>query len=262
MTAPGPAQAVAGTRPQRAVVAMLLCASALAWWSSASRMRGMDNGPWTALGTFGWFVGVWVVMMAAMMVPSAIPTVTLYARLRQSRSLVLPLIFATGYLAVWGATGVAAYGAARIGADVARGAFEWGRAGRWIAGATVLAAAVYQLTPLKDACLGRCRNPLTFLLGSWRPGAVGALRMGAANGLWCVGCCWALMASLFALGIMSVAWMMVVAALVAIEKILPWRHIATWGTTATLVAIGVLLLAAPGLIPWLTEPGAPMRMGG
>jgi predicted metal-binding membrane protein len=123
-----------------------------------------------------------------------------------------------------------------------------------VAGATLLAAAVYELTPLKDACLGKCRSPLGALLGSWRDGHVGAVRMGAVNGAWCVGCCWLLMASLFALGIMSVVWMAVVAGMIAVEKTLPWRRPVTWGTAAILLALGVLLLASPGAIPGLTIP--------
>jgi predicted metal-binding membrane protein len=116
--------------------------------------------------------------------------------------------------------------------------------------------AVYELTPLKDVCLGKCRSPLGFLLGSWRDGPGGALRMGARNGAWCVGCCWALMASLFALGVMSLVWMAVVAGLIAIEKTLPWRRVATIGTTVVLLALAVLLVAAPQAIPALTVPGA------
>ena len=88
---------------------------------------------------------------------------------------------------------------------------------------TLLVAAGYQLSPLKDVCLGKCRSPLGMLLGSWRDGELGALQMGMKNGAWCVGCCWALMASLFALGVMSVPWMAVVAGLIAIEKTLPLR---------------------------------------
>ena len=95
--------------------------------------------------------------------------------------------------------------------------FAWDRAGRWVAGATLLVAAVYELTPLKDVCLGRCHSPLGFLLGAWRGGPGGAFRMGAAHGAWCVGCCWALMASLYALGVMSLTWMAVVAGLIAVE---------------------------------------------
>ena len=131
----------------------------------------------------------------------------------------------------------------------------WDRAGRWVAGGTLVVAAVYELTPLKDVCLGKCRSPLGFLLGSWRDGRSGALRMGARHGAWCVGCCWALMASLFALGVMSIAWMAFVAGLIAAEKLVPWRRVATYGTAAMLLGLGVLVLAAPDAIPALTIPG-------
>ena len=87
----------------------------------------------------------------------------------------------------------------------------------------IIAAAVYQLTPLKNACLSRCRSPMMFLMNAWQPGRIGALRMGLAHGAWCVGCCWGLMAALFALGVMSVGWMVFIAALIAAEKLLPWR---------------------------------------
>jgi predicted metal-binding membrane protein len=121
---------------------------------------------------------------------------------------------------------------------------------------TLLVAAAYELTPLKDVCLGKCRSPLGFLLGAWREGPRGALQMGAKHGAWCVGCCWVLMASLFALGVMSVFWMVVVAVLIAVEKTLPWRRAATYGTAAILLVLGVLVLAAPDVVPALTIPGA------
>jgi predicted metal-binding membrane protein len=217
-------------------------------------MRGMDDGPWTGLGALGWFLGVWVVMMAAMMLPSVAPTVALYSRMTRKRAPLSPLLFAGGYLVVWAGAGVVAFliGSAltRIPGDV----FAWDRAGRWVAGSTLLVAALYELTPLKDVCLGRCRSPLGFLLGAWRNGLSGALRMGAQHGAWCVGCCWALMASLFALGVMSVAWMAFVAGLIAVEKTLPWRRVATYGTAALLLVLGVLLLAAPDAVPGLAVP--------
>jgi predicted metal-binding membrane protein len=128
-------------------------------------------------------------------------------------------------------------------------------AGRWLAGGTLVAAAAYELTPLKDMCLTKCRTPLGFLLGSWRDGARGALEMGARHGAWCVGCCWALMASLFALGVMSLAWMAFVAALIAFEKTVPWGRAATFATAALLLVLGVLLIAAPDAIRGLTVPG-------
>ena len=160
----------------------------------------------------------------------------------------------------WAAAGVVAFAIGAALNSIAGGLFAWDRAGRWTAGGTLVVAAVYELTPLKDVCLGKCRSPLGFLLGSWRDGLSGALHMGAKNGAWCVGCCWALMAALFALGIMSVVWMAVIAGLIAFEKTVPWRRVASYGTAAVLLALGLLVLAAPRAIPGLTTPsGAPME---
>ena len=252
----GLAPAYAAARTRLGLVALLVAVAAVGWWWTAERMRGMDAGPWTALGGFGWFVGAWVVMMGAMMFPSVAPTVALYSRMTEQRSRILPLLFTAGYLLVWGAVGVAAYALARAGGAIDGDLLMWDGAGRWVAGATLLVAAAYELTPLKDVCLGKCRSPLGFLLGTWREGPRGALQMGAKHGAWCVGCCWALMASLFALGVMSVFWMVVVAVLIAVEKTLPWRRVATYGTAAVLLVLGVLVLAAPDAVPALTIPGA------
>jgi predicted metal-binding membrane protein len=251
----GLAPAFAAVRTRLALVAALFALAAVAWWSTADRMQGMDDGPWTGLGTFGWFLGAWVVMMAAMMFPSVAPTVALYSRMTSERSRLLPLAFTGGYLVTWAAAGALAFAAAVIGDRLTGDVLAWDRAGRWVGGATLIVAAVYELTPLKDACLGRCRSPLGYLLGSWREGWAGALRMGMGHGAWCVGCCWALMASLFALGVMSIAWMAFVAGLIAAEKLLPWRRVATYGTAAILLAIGVVLLVAPDAMPALTIPG-------
>jgi predicted metal-binding membrane protein len=197
-----------------------------------------------------------------MMFPSVAPTVALYSRMTSARSPVLPLLFAAGYLITWTLAGLGAFALAVAGGHAVGDVLAWDRAGRWVAGVTLIVAAVYELTPLKDACLGKCRSPLGFLLGAWREGRPGALRMGAAHGAWCVGCCWALMASLFALGVMSLVWMAFVAALIAFEKTVPWPRAATWGTAAVLLALGILLLAAPDAVPGLTipGPGAPMSM--
>lgn len=242
------------------LIAVLLAAAASSWWWTADEMSGMDAGPWTQLGTFTWFIGVWVVMMAAMMFPSISPTVALYARVAKSRSPISPYAFVGGYLLTWAAAGVAAFSLGGLIGALSDDALSWHRAGRWVAGGTLLFAAVYELTPLKDVCLGRCRSPLGFLLGSWRDGTSGALRMGIENGAWCVGCCWALMASLFALGIMSITWMAVIAALIAFQKTIPWRRVATYGTTAVLVVLGVVVLVAPSALPGLTTPGAATTM--
>ena len=249
----GPAYAAVRTR--LGLIALLFSLAAVGWWWTAREMQGMDGGPWTELGTAAWFLGVWVVMMAAMMFPSVAPTVALYSKLRQTRALGAPLLFTAGYLLVWSAVGLVAYTLARIGAQLFGDVLAWDRAGRWVAGATLLVAAVYELTPLKNVCLGKCRSPLGFLLGSWKDGLSGATQMGARHGAWCVGCCWALMASLLALGLMSIVWMALVAGLIAFEKLIPPRRAATYGTAAALLVIGLLMLFAPDVIPGLTIPG-------
>jgi predicted metal-binding membrane protein len=252
-TGSGLRPAYAATRTQLGLVAVLFALAAAGWWWTVGQMRGMDNGPWSGLGTFGWFIGVWVAMMAAMMFPSVAPTVALYARMSKTR--MLPLVFTTGYLATWTGAGVIAFTIAVATSRVAGDDLAWDNAGRAIAGTTLIAAAVYELTPLKNVCLGKCRSPLGTLLGSWRDGLSGAFRMGAGNGAWCVGCCWALMASLFALGVMSVTWMAVVAGIIAFEKTIPWRRTATYGTSLILFSLGVLVLVAPDALPGLTLPG-------
>src|SRR5205085_2745298 len=138
--------------------------AAIGWWWTVRQMRGMDEGPWTGLGTLGWFLGIWVVMMAAMMFPSVAPTVALYSRMTRQRSPLSPLLFAAGYLVTWAGAG------------------------------------------------------------------------------------------LVALGVMSVAWMAFVAGLIAVEKTLPWRRVATYGTAVLLLVLGVLLFVAPDVIPALTVP--------
>lgn len=254
-------QAFAAARARFGLVALLLALAALAWWSTAVRMVGMDAGPGTDLGALGWFVGVWVVMMAAMMLPSLAPTVALYARMTRRRGIDRALLFTSGYLLVWGAAGVVAYGIFELGKRGFGSQLAWHAGGRTFAAVVLALAALYELTPLKHACLGKCRSPLGYLLSRWRDGRLGPLAMGSGHAGWCLGCCWALMAALFALGIMSLEWMAFVAALIALEKTLPWRRIAIWGTAAILATLAIAVLAAPRSVPMLTIPaGAPTAM--
>jgi predicted metal-binding membrane protein len=249
-------EAFAAARTRLGLVSLLLLLAALAWWWTTDRMAGMDLGPGTDLGTLGWFVGVWVVMMAAMMFPSVSPTVALYAQMTRRGGPVRPLLFGTGYLFVWGLAGVLAYGVYEWGRSLFGTDLRWNAGGRWLAGVVLLVAALYEFTPLKDVCLQKCRTPVGFLLGAWRDGRRGALTMGTRHAVWCVGCCWALMGALFALGVMSVTWMAFVAALITLEKMLPWRRAATWGTATVLVVLAVMLLAAPHSVPAFVVPGA------
>jgi predicted metal-binding membrane protein len=200
------------------------------------------------------------VMMAAMMFPSLSPTVALYSRMTKTRSPYLPLLFTSGYLVAWTGVGALAFVVLSAGRGFSGDILEWSHWGRWAAAATLIVAGIYELTPLKEVCLGKCRSPLGFLLGSWREGKSGAVRMGIRHGSWCIGCCWALMASLFALGIMSVVWMALFAGLIAFEKLIPSRRLATYGTAGILFGLGILLIAAPGLFPGLTLGGSMSQM--
>jgi predicted metal-binding membrane protein len=249
-------EAFAAVRTRLGLVALLFALAILAWWLTAERMAGMDGGPGTDLGALGWFLGVWVVMMAAMMFPSVSPTVALYAQMTRRRGPSRPLLFTSGYLLIWGVAGVAAYGLFHLGRSLFGANLGWSAGGRWFAGGVLSVAALYELTPLKDVCLAKCRSPLGFLLGTWREGTRGAMEMGARHGAWCLGCCWALMAALFALGVMSLAWTALVAALIAFEKTVPWGRAATWITAAVLLALAVALVAAPHSVPGLVVPGA------
>jgi predicted metal-binding membrane protein len=236
--------ALRAMRARLGLVGLLLALAAAAWWMAAARMNDMSMmGTGSQLGTLGWFVVTWVVMMAAMMLPSVAPTAVLYARMTRRRGTDRGLLFTAAYLLVWGATGALAYGVFEAGRSLFGQELAWNRAGSPVAAGVVGLAALYEFTPWKNVCLARCRGPLGFILGSWRDGRLGALQMGGRHALWCLGCCWALMAALFALGIMSLGWMALVAALIALEKTLPWRRLATGGTALVLLSLAGALAA-------------------
>jgi predicted metal-binding membrane protein len=260
------AQTRTAWRPARAQVgllALLLLAAAVAWVLTRERMLGMDAGPGTDPGGLGFYVVSWVVMMAAMMFPSITPMVLTFAFIQRRRrergaleSVVSRWIFVAGYLVTWTVFGLAAYGLFVGIRSLSIPELSWHRGGRYLAGAVLLAAAAYQLTPTKDACLRRCRGTLDFLTTQWREGAAGALRMGIVHGGWCVGCCWALMGSLFALGLMSVTWMIVIAALIAAEKLLPSKALANRSVATVLLILGLGVALFPNDVPALTLPGS------
>ena len=259
----------AADRSSAALIGALFALAAVAWMITDERMRGMDAGPGTELGALGFYTTAWVVMMAAMMLPSVWPMVVIYSRVnggRAERGEAAPAgataAFAAGYLVTWTAAGLVAYVLFEAARSLSIDALSWNRGGPYLAGGIIVAAAVYQLTPLKDVCLSKCRNPWMFVLTSWQPNRLGALRMGIEHGAWCVGCCWALMAALFALGVMSLGWMAFIAALIAIEKLLPWKAWANRGIAVALVALGIAVAFVPGHVPGFTLPNSPEAMRG
>ena len=238
-----------GAAPAPAVLLVpLFAVVGLAWLIAGDRMAGMDEGAFTDPGAFGFYVSLWVVMMAAMMLPSAAPMVVVHAAVERRKREVgrvthpgATLAFAGGYLLAWTAYGVLAYGLFQLLRSLDVEAFSSGDGEQYLAAGLIAVAALYQLTPLKNVCLTKCRSPLAFVVGSWRDGRLGGLRMGAEQGGWCVGCCWALMATLFALGLMSLAWMAVIAGLIAVEKLVPWERAATFGTAGLLAVLALLV---------------------
>ena len=188
----------------------------------------MEPAAWS-LGYAGLMFAMWWVMMAAMMLPSAAPMLLLFAQAtRKARTRNRPYvptgIFAAGYLAAWG------------GFSVLATALQWAfeqlgllspmmvATSYWLGGAILILAGLWQLTPIKGVCLRHCRSPLSFLVGSWRPGRLGALRMGLEHGSYCLGCCWFLMGLLFFGGIMNLFWIAGLAVYVLLEKTIPMGH--------------------------------------
>jgi predicted metal-binding membrane protein len=237
-------------RSRGAIATWVLAAAFVAWIVTVHRMRGMDDGPGTDLGGFGRYVGIWTTMTAAMMLPSVAPAVSLFASLRGDAP---AWIFVAGYLLAWTGYGLLAYGLYRGIRASAPGFLAWEERGPWVAGAALAAAGLYQLTPLKAACLRHCRSPLHFLLRG-RRGRAGAVRTGLEHGAYCVGCCAGLMLALFALGVMSLLWMAVVAAAILVEKAFPGGEPVARGLAVVLVAAGVWVAAAPASVPGLTQP--------
>jgi predicted metal-binding membrane protein len=218
---------------------------------TAEQMAAMGMSPATATATdLAVFLGAWLVMMAAMMIPSALPMLMLHARAARNR--LHTVLFGSGYFLVWTGFGLVAY----VVYALLRGRFvdmgEVGMFGRPAAAAALIASGVYQVLPFKEACLRHCRSPIAFVMHHWRAGARGALRMGAAHGLFCVGCCVGLMLVLLALGTMNLALMILISLVILGEKLLPWQRQLTWGSAAVLVALGVAIAFSGHLYGVLT----------
>jgi predicted metal-binding membrane protein len=211
----------------------------------AMAMPDMHPWGWVEVGALA---AMWAVMMIAMMTPAAAPMILMFAsihrrRVAEGRPVVPTAIFVLGYLVVWTIFSVAAalvqsglHAAALLSPAMAA-------TSPWLAGALLVAAGVFQWTPLKRACLAACRSPLSFLMTGWREGRVGAIVMGLRHGLYCLGCCWALMVLLFVAGVMNLLWVAVIAAVVLVEKVIPRGDLLGRLAGVALVVAGVLLVA-------------------
>ncbi len=258
------ASTVSAARPVRrrdahalrfAVPAALLAFAAVGWWWSA-RMADDAIGGMSSMGvhatmSLGAFMLAWLAMMTAMMFPAISPVVLLYSHASAQRTVAPLPFFVAGYLMVWTAIGLPAYAAWRALEMPIADARPW--AAR-LAGGVLIVAGIWQLTPLKDVCLRHCRSPLGFVMrygkGLDRP--FGAVRMGAIHGGFCVGCCWALMAVLVAVGTMNLVWMVGLAVLILFEKTSPVGEAVATAAAVAMFTVGVALLFETSVFAQLT----------
>ncbi len=241
----------------------LLLLAAVGWWWSAhmaeemstsgldgAGMGGVSPGMSAAMA-LGAFAVAWAAMMAAMMLPAVLPVVKLYSRVAEKGRAAPVPFFVAGYLVLWSAVAVPGYIAWRaLRMPLAEGEPWVGT----LAGGTLVAAAVWQVTPLKSICLRHCRSPISFFLrfGGKIQGPAGALRMGFAHAVFCFGCCWALFAVLIALGTMNLLWMVLLTALIVLEKNAPLGERITYIGALLLGTLGIFLLVNPSTITHLT----------
>jgi predicted metal-binding membrane protein len=248
-----------GRRTYVAQVAALIATAALAWAALAVGLEGRDGGPGTHAPDVVLFAVLWVMMTAAVLLPSAAPMVATYSALRRAvagvpRVSVGAVAFVAGYLGAWAVAGVAAYAVVELLEHETGNALLWRNGGNYAAGCLLILAAGYQLTPFKARCLAHCRVPMSFMLTSWRDGERGAVTMGVVFGGWCVGSSCLVIAALFALGAMSVVWMALVSALIAVEKTAPVRDLAARAVAVVLFALGLAVALLPASVPALTIP--------
>jgi predicted metal-binding membrane protein len=258
-------------RPRNVILVVLLVLSAVGWglvvWQAATdasmsdspMSMSMDGGMASGLDlTMGMappvFLAMWVAMMVAMMFPAAAPMMLLFDRVERGkreagRSYVPTAYFVSAYLALWTAFGAVAFALA-VGFDRLAADSDW-VSGKWarLGGLLLIAAGIYQLTPLKQVCLAKCRTPLSFLMTSWRDGKVGAVQMGLLHGVYCLGCCWLLFVILLPLGIMNVGAMVLIALLVFGEKCLSIGHRLVHAAALVLVVYGLIVTVIPEALP-------------
>ncbi|SFP12818.1 Predicted metal-binding membrane protein [Mesorhizobium sp. NFR06] len=249
---------------QRNIILALLIALAAASWTVLIRQQiGTSAGMEMYSPTMGMkaplFLVVWIVMMIAMMFPAAAPMILTFhhvqaAKRGRGETFVSTWVFVAGYMLVWSVIGVLAFagaaGAERIGMGMSA------TTAARIGGALLIVAGAYQLSPLKDLCLAKCRTPIGFVLTSWRDGRWGAARMGLEHGVFCLGCCWLLFLALFPLGIMNVAAMAVVTLLIFAEKTFPSGNRIAKASGVALLLYGVAVLVFPQALPTFQAAGA------
>jgi predicted metal-binding membrane protein len=230
--------------------AVILLIAAVAWLAVIAQVRGMSAmGATMGLGLLA-FVGVWTLMMGAMMLPSVAPVAVLYERSVSDNRVLRLASFAAGYIIVWGLAGVPAFGLAALLSSVA---MDHPQTARFMAAGIFLILGLYQVSPLKNVCLRHCRSPLMSLIhyANYR-GALRDLRAGSHHALYCLGCCWALMLVLVVAGIMNLFVMVVLAAVILIEKYWSRGEVFSRVVAAAAIVLAVAAIFVPALSPGLS----------
>jgi predicted metal-binding membrane protein len=243
-------------RERNLILGALLALAALSWIILGWQARAADDAMMSLTMGFSApvFVAIWIVMMVAMMFPTAAPMILMFATISagkrdKGQAFVPTWVFVSAYLVVWTLFGVLAYGLAVAAGRLADESMWVMDHAAQIGGAVLVLAGLYQLSPLKRSCLAKCRTPLQFILTAWRDGTGGALRMGLAHGSYCLGCCWLLFVILFPLGIMNVVAMAAITALIFAEKSLPIGRQLGQLAAVALISYGALVLFVPAALP-------------
>ncbi|MGB9209331.1 MAG: DUF2182 domain-containing protein, partial [Pseudolabrys sp.] len=246
------------------ILVLLLAFAAAAWavlvWQHGDATMDMTMGSPPIGLRAALFLASWVIMMVAMMFPTAAPMILTFHRVQAVKykldvALVSTWVFMGAYLLVWAFAGIAAYAGVLVVETAAARAALTPAAEAQVGGAIIMIAGIYQLTPLKELCLSQCRTPIRFIMTSWRDGTAGAFRMGLLHGFYCLGCCWLLFVILFPLG-MNVGAMAAVTLIILAEKMLPWPRLMPHAAAAALVLYGALVIASSQLHPTFKQNGS------
>lgn len=239
---------------------LVVMLSIAAWIGTLAVMGGMDQGPGTSLHNLPVFLAGWVLMLTAMMLPSELNYIGAFAGMLRSRGSTpgerarIMTYFISGYGLAWVLYGLGAYLLDAVVRAVSPEIIAWNRQGPLLAGAVLIIAGLFQLSSLKHVCLKGCRSPLSFFAQYWKSGNAGAVAMGFRHGLVCVGCCWAMMGVMFAVGVMSLTWMAVLTLMMFAEKVLPKGHKLATPIAIFFAAMGIWIAVSPNTAPMLKNP--------
>lgn len=250
------------------ILGSLIALAAAAWGLLIWQSVVMDDDMSLTMGLGApLFIALWVAMMVAIMYPTAAPMIMAFARVHNDRrqrgqAFVPTWVFAGSYMALWAATGLLAYAIAVAGDELANQSAWLSHNAPRLGGGLLITAGLYQLTPLKDICLSKCRTPMSFLMNRWREGLGGAVRMGLEHGSYCLGCCWLFFLILFPLGMMNIAVLALITILIFAEKVLPLGRQVAYAAGIGLVAYGSVVIFVPTALPMTMNNSHMEQMSG